>query len=238
MVFRRFSGLAVATLLAVMTLAGCSGDDGGEAATPGSGTGSSSATPGEAGSNRSSGSTSEPTEAETGPGGVVITAPGSEVEIPGAAVVAWDVGGDRAVARIKVTRFERATQKVFQDWVLDKDARNTTPYFVRLQVTNLARTDLGGQVLPIYGAAPDNVLLAPSTFKAEFRACPGAELPAKLKKGASTRSCLVFLAPQGDKLTGASFYPAEGVDPIAWTGTATRYDPTPQKPKKGDKVGD
>ncbi len=229
---RTLAASAAVSVLGLGALTACADDEpttGESASPPGSST-----EPTAAGSeDPSSAESSESAEGETGPGGVRITAPGSEVAIPGTAVVSWDLGGEQAVARIRVTRFERATQKVFKDWILEKDARRTTPYFARLKVTNLARTDLGGLVLPIYGAAPDNVFLSPSTFKAEFRACPDAELPEKLEKGRTARSCLVFLAPKGDRLSGVSFYPAEGVDPIAWTGEATRYDPTPKKDERG-----
>lgn len=230
---RTLAASAAASVLGLGALTACADDEPttGESASP-SGSSADAETTAEESDDPSSAESSQPAQGETGPGGVRITAPGSEVPIPGAAVVSWDLGGEQAVARIRVTRFERATQKVFQDWVLEKDARRTTPYFARLKVTNLARTDLGGLVLPIYGAAPDNVFLSPSTFKAEFRACPDAELPEKLKKGTTARSCLVFLAPKGDRLSGVSFYPAEGVDPIAWTGDATRYDPTPKRDKQ------
>lgn len=165
------------------------------------------------------------------PEDVELTEPGTALELTEPATVAWEAPDAKkvSVARIKILSFERAKIGVLRDWKLNKENRKATPYFVRARVTNLGDGGLGGQAVPLYAQAPDNVLVAASSFKGQFGPCSPAQLPTQLPPGDKAVVCLVYLLPDGEQATGVSFYPeldaGLGFAPIHWDGEATRFRP-------------
>jgi hypothetical protein len=88
-------------------------------------------------------------------------------------------------------------------------------------LTNVGRSDLAGQAVPLYLRDDRGRLGAPWTVGGDFTACQSGPLPEPFEAGASTEMCLVYLAPDDARITDMVFEPAEGYDPITWTGDVT-----------------
>lgn len=191
-------------------LASCSGSDAEPVAQP---TASDSETP-------SATATVEETPYLAVPEDVELTEQGSELEVGDTATVAWQP--DRktiGVLDVTVNRLEKTTFKQsFQGWKLDKETRESTPYFVRVTVENTGKSQLGGNRVPLYVVDGRNTLIESSTFSSKFKPCPSTSLPKKFGSGRSQKVCLVYLAPDGGKLTAVSFRPTQEFNPIVWTG--------------------
>jgi hypothetical protein len=219
-------GPSVLAAALVVTLAGCTGDSGGDA--------------------DGSGESGSPTTASASPylpvpDGVELTPEGTHIEYGDEAVVAWEPRQDLVgVLDLTVTKVERATtRKVLSAWQLTPAQEKSTPYFVHVAVKNVGDTDLGGRRVPLYGINDADLLLESTPFASSFRACPSTALPKKFGPGALEDVCLVYLAPDRGTLEGVSFRPVETFDPIYWTGEAERYvAPKPEKKKPGTKKND
>lgn len=215
------TGIAACVAAVVLALTGCSSDE--PAATGPTtpvATETSSPTP-----------TSRPTATRPPPylpvpQGVSLTEPGTRLRVGRAAVVAWKPTTKRiAVAKVRLLALEKASIDLFKEWDLEDETKKATPYFARARVTNLGRTDLGGLTVPLFAQAPDGVLLSPLTFEAAFEPCPVRALPEKFAPGKTGRICLAFMAQPKAPVSGLSFYPSDGFDPVTWEGRPTRYRP-------------
>lgn len=233
------ASLLAPALVAVLTLAGCSGgDSSNDDSAPDSSSGSSSGTPS---SSDSSSATTKPYLPV--PGGVELTAQGSALDVGQRAVVAYEPRQKQVgVLDIKVTGVEKTTfAKSFQGWQLDKATLSTTPYFVHASVKNVGRTDLGGRPVPLYIVDGRNTLIEASSFASSFKPCPSQPFPAKFKRGDRVKTCLVYLSPRHGDLTAVSFRPTQDFNPITWTGKVTTVGGEPkqgaksEQPKKGKK---
>jgi hypothetical protein len=218
-------------MVAVLTLGGCS-DGGSEEASTGS-SGSSST------SGSASGSPStEATPYLPVPDGVELTAQGSDLEVGDEAVVAYEPRqGTVGALAITVTGLEKTTfARSFQGWQLDKETRKTNPYFVRVTVENVGKTDLGGRPVPLYIVDGRNTLIGSSTFKSTFKPCPSTPFPKKFGHGDRVKTCLVYLSPKHGDLTAVSFRPSQQFDGITWTGELST--PGADEPKQGKQGKD
>ncbi|MDQ4055236.1 MAG: hypothetical protein M3237_21420 [Actinomycetota bacterium] len=165
------------------------------------------------------------------PVGVELTPQGSELAVGDSAVVAWEprqelVGVlDVTVTRLQLTSFEES----FDGWQLDAKTRRSTPYFVRVSVTNVGESDVGGRDVPLYAVGPADTLIQASSFQADFEPCPGnGVFPETFTAGVARDLCLVYLVPDGGRLAAVSFRPVQEFDPITWTGPI-------DKPKKSKR---
>ncbi len=225
-----FPGLVLSGVmaLAMVAMAGCSFDDGPtvEASEPAA---PRSTTP------------TEVTSALPVPFGIELTEPGTELGMGEEAVVAYqprrtEVG----VLEIAVGRLERTTfARSFQGWEMSKQDRRSTPYFVRATVTNVGQTDLGGDVVPLYGVDGEDTLLSAAQFATVFQPCPGWRFPRTFKHGEREKVCLVFLSPGEGDLTAVSFRPDPVQAPITWTGEIKRLRPegSDKGPRDKDRKG-
>ena len=195
---------------------------------------------------------SEPPEPEPYlpvPASVTLTQPGWALRIGEKATVAWKLPAPEkskkgkkatkaksrrpiAVVDLKVTAVEAVSLKEFAGWDLNKAARASNPFFVRATLKNVGRTNLSGVRMPLYIVDDTNTLIQMSTFEGDFKPCPSTHLPAGFKRGAKTRVCLVFMAPNGGRLTAVSFRPMPTFVPITWTGEIGRYEGKKSKKKK------
>jgi len=170
-------------------------------------------------------SESSPSDEETAylpvPEGVALTPPGTKLRVGDSAVVAWEPRQDLVgVLDVTVTRLVRTWfADSFEGWQLDDKTRKSTPYFVRVSITNVGETDVGGRDVPLYAVDPTDTLIQASSFQAKFEPCPGnGVFPKKFKPGDAKDLCLVYLVPDGGRLTAVSFRPVQEFDPITWTG--------------------
>ncbi len=168
------------------------------------------------------------------PAGITLTEPGSRLELKEEATAAWrprqDLVGvvDVSIRRIDVTTIKKS----LKNFRLSKEAKASTPYFVRAEVTNVGETDLGARQLPIYLLDSQGRLVAATGVDRAFEPCPGSTLPAIFAPGDEASSCLIFLVPEGRELQSVMFRPPEGVVPLVWTGKAK---PLVDKDKKKNK---
>ena len=95
-----------------------------------------------------------------------------------------------------------------------------------------AAGQIGRSAIPLWGLADDDTLIGASGFTTSFRKCPSGPLPRDFAKGASTRTCLMFLMPHGNKLVGVSYRPVMAEAPIVWKGTVVK----PAQKKKQKKA--
>jgi hypothetical protein len=222
-------GVLAVGLLAVGLLAGCSDDakkSSDDPATPtSSATGSSEAT-------------DSPTDIGylPVPAGVTLTAPGTALQLGDEATVAWQPRQDRVVAlQLTVDRIDKTSFKEsFEGWVVTPQMKGQTPYFVRVEATNVSDSDAGGLLVPLYALADSTSMYEPLSFqKQEFEPCPGGVLPDKLLPDKSAELCFVYLLPEGTALQSVAF---DLVDeqPITWSGPITAVEkPKKDKDKKG-----
>ena len=216
----RPSGIAAAVLGLGLLVASCSGEAEDDATPQPSPRPSSSgsATPSPA---------PEPDGYLPVPAGVTLSEPGERLSLKDPAVVAWQPRQDLVgVVELAVTRIERTTvQASLPGFDLDKQAKRSTPYFVRARVGNEGATDLGGRQVPLYFLDGAGVLVAPTGVARDFEACPGSTLPGVFAPGEETSTCLIFLVPKDASLQSIMFRPPEGVVPLQWTGKVTSPRP-------------
>ncbi|MEZ0578998.1 hypothetical protein [Nocardioides sp. MH1] len=228
---RRSGAAVLGGALAVALMAGCgdSGDSGSNS--------DESPTP----TTTSSGSADATETAATSylpvPAGVTLTPAGTDLRLGQGATVAWRPRQDRVVAldltvdRIDKTSFDES----FQGWVVTKEMKGQTPYFVRVRATNESDGDAGGLLVPLYAQVDDTSMYEPLAFqKQEFTPCPGGVLPEKLEPGKSADLCFVYLLPAGTELQSAAFDLVGELAPITWTGEITSIE-KPKKDKGGKK---
>ncbi len=221
----RLVGLSV---VAVLALSGCSGED-----DPSS---EPSATASVSGSASASVSASPAEPYLPVPAGVTLTDPGTELSVGDDAVVAFEPRQKKVgVLDITVTKLEQTTfKKSFQGWKLDATTRRSTPYFVQVRVENVGDSELGRTPIPLYVVDGNNTLIEASTFASTFRPCPSKPLPQEFAPGDRTKACLVFLAPDQGELTSVTFRPTQQFNPITWIGEIEKLgEKKGTKDKKG-----
>ena len=164
-----------------------------------------------------------PTESVSAPPGVTLTDPGSELKFGEAATVGFAPNANRSTAlRLRVRRIDQGRIGDLSRYDLDRAARASTPYYVKVGVANVGDGQIGRSAIPLWGLADDDTLIGASGFTTSFRKCPSGPLPRDFGKGASTRTCLMFLMPHGTRLVGVSYRPVMAEAPIVWKGTVVK----------------
>ena len=230
--------VALATA-AALSLAGCSsGSDDPEAQpstdasssmSPSSDSSDTSDTPDASDTSGSSAEVS-PTEAETGPKGVELTAQGTDLSFGDSATVPFELDRKRSSAlKLTVTGARKGALADFKGFILDdKYKRRANYYYVDVTVKNVGKKNVGGAAVPLWGVNGDNTLLPAVNFTTSFGPCASTPLPEKFRAGRKLDTCLVYLSPDKGALRSVSFRPDQAFDPIEWTGVI--------KPPKADNV--
>jgi len=169
------------------------------------------------------------------PTGVTLTEYGTELEFGQAAVVAYTPNAKkRTILEITVNSVKQVSVDEFSAYRLEDRTKKSTPYFVKVTVKNVGEGDVGQTPIPLYLA--DNrtppVLINPSTFDGvPFAKCPSPRLSASFGPGDSMDACLVYLAPDGGRISAMSFRAIQEFAPILWDGEVA-IATTAQKSKK------
>lgn len=171
---------------------------------------------------------------------ISLTGQGTALSVGDQAVVAFEPKQDLVgVLDVTVDSLESTTlKKSFSGWKLPDDLKTASPYFVRVSVTNVGETQLGGRGIPLYAVDGDDTLVEASSFVTKFRACPSTPLPKKFGPGDSTTACLVYLLPDAGDLQAISFRPTQDFNPITWSGDVVPYDPDAAKADSGKQGKD
>lgn len=177
------------------------------------------------------------------PADVTLTEPGTSLDLGEEGVVAFERRQDEiGVLAVTVDTIERTSfQESFQGWNVDDVTAARTPYFVRLSVTNVGDTDLGGSRLDnVLWADDGENLEAPNYYTAEqLPACSGGPLPAIFVEGATAELCQVYFIAPAHTFDAVAFRPFGGLAAVTWSGelTAVPKPTKPARPGKPDKKG-
>lgn len=156
------------------------------------------------------------------PDGVTLTEYGTELAYGQPAVVAYSPNAKkRTVLEITVNSVKQVSIREFRAYRLDDRTKKSTPYFVKVTVKNVGEGDVGQAPIPLYLA--DNrtppVLINSSTFAGvPFAKCPSPKLSASFGPGDTLEACLVYLAPDGGRISAMSFRAIQEFAPILWEG--------------------
>ena len=217
--------VACAAILAAATLA-LAGCGGGSSSTPVAGSSGSSGTSATSETTTKPAAGSSSADPAVTVQGVTLTDQGTKLKVGQAAKVSWHPNQKTTgVMKVSVTKLQKVPISAFSDWRLDPATQRSTPFFVHATVHNLGRTPLSGVPVPLYLLDARNTLLQPSTFRAQFPACPSTPLPAKFTRGKKASVCLVYFAPDHGKLVAVSFRPSQDFDAITWSGPLAKPKP-------------
>ena len=173
------------------------------------------------------------------PSDVTLTEPGTRLGLGEEGVVAFQRRQDEVgVLAVSVERIERTSfQESFPGWNVDAGTAARTPYFVRVKVTNVGDTDLGGLRLDNVLWGDDGTTLeAPNYYEADqLPVCSGDPLPTPFAADATAELCQVYFIAPTHALERISFPPFGGLDPITWSGELSPVQKPGKKGKK-DKV--
>lgn len=156
------------------------------------------------------------------PDGVTLTEYGTELEFGEAATVAYSPNAKKStILDITVNSVKQVSIAEFKTYRLEDRTKKSTPYFVKVTVKNVGEGDVGQTPIPLYLA--DNrtpaVLINPSAFDGvPFAKCPSPKLPVSFGPGDTLDACLVYLAPDGGKISAMSFRAIQEFAPILWDG--------------------
>ncbi|MCR1782273.1 hypothetical protein KVF89_06995 [Nocardioides carbamazepini] len=216
----------IAAGLALTALAGCGSDDGEDAkkqATP---------TPSATGA--------APEAYLPVPDDVTLTEPGTALGLGEEGVVAFQRRQDEVgVLAVSVRRIERTSfQESFAGWEIDGTTAARTPYFARVEVTNVGDVDLGGMRLDNVLWGDDGTTLeAPNYYGADqLPVCSGDPLPTPFAAGATAQLCQVYFIAPTRALERVSFSPFGGLDAVSWSGELSPVDKPGKKGRKDEKA--
>lgn len=154
------------------------------------------------------------------PAGVTLTTAGtSGLKVGTPATVVYQLG-DRAASAVTVTIADvtKGTIEDFRFFSLDEATKKSTPYYVAVGVKNEGPAGLGGAALPIYAVDSTTTNLPPNDIVGTFKPCPNPTLPESFLPGATADLCLVYLIPEGRKLTAVRLQTGSTADAITWGG--------------------
>ncbi len=151
------------------------------------------------------------------PSGVVLTRPGTDLDLgaPGTAVV--DLGDGAASAVTVVVRsVRRGSIEDFRFFSLDAQSRAATPYYVDVTVRNDGPAGLGGSSLPVLAHSDADVVYPASELVGRFEPCPSATLPGRFLPGSSARLCFIYLVPPDEKVVTIDLQPGDPAAAVRW----------------------
>ena len=217
----RHSGGLMAGVYAALAFAAV----GGALAGCGGGSSSSSASAPPAASSAASGSStsgsSTPGSSTSGSGAAV--APGTKLTVGQSAKVGYNPAGSTDKSKsstllVTVQSFEKGSLSDFGGIQLDASQKASTPYYVKVHVTNLGPhdVDVDGTAAAIEGVDTTGNNQSSVTFIGDFPRCPDRASTKPLGAGRGYDDCLTFLVPGG--ITKVSYNGTSGYidSPVTW----------------------
>ncbi len=150
-------------------------------------------------------------------------APGTKLAVGHSAKVAFTPAGSTnkskaSTLQVTVQSFDKGSLSDFNGIQLDATEKASTPYYVKVHVTNLgpANIDVDSSAAAIEGVDSTGNNQSSVTFIGDFPKCPDAASTKPLGTGKGYDDCLTFLVPGGIKrvsYNGTSDY----IDsPVTW----------------------
>jgi hypothetical protein len=218
----RMRAAALAALVVLLAVAGCSSEDKKKAkAEP-------KATP----------SVTLPTGNVTVPSGTTLTKAGETLKFGEPAVVAYQPNPQRSsVLQLSVDEVRQARITDFASYQLSAETKKSKPYYVVVTAKNLGTGDLSRTGIPLYAVDSTNSLNQQTSFNNTFAKCPSQPLPQGFTAGKSVKTCLVYVMRPGQSLVKVSYRPLQAFPPITWEGTILPPTPVKTPPHKKKKKG-
>jgi hypothetical protein len=208
-----YAALATAALGGALAACGGSGSSSSSASAPAASSSTAAST---------SPSTSAPTtSAAAGPGAAV--APGTKLAVGQSAKVGYNPAGSTDKSKsstllVTVQSFEKGSLSDFNGIQLDATQKASTPYYVKVHVTNLGPhdVDIDGTAAAIEGVDTTGNNQSSVTFIGDFPRCPDSASTKPLGAGRGYDDCLTFLVPGG--ITKVSYNgTSDYIDsPVTW----------------------
>jgi hypothetical protein len=152
------------------------------------------------------------------------TAPGTKLKVGQSAKVKYMPAGSTnkskaSTLQVTVKSFDKGSLSDFNGIQLDAGEKASTPYYVKVHVTNLgpASVDVDGTAAAIEGVDNTGNNQSSVTFIGTFPKCPDAASTAPLGTGKGYDDCLTFLIPGG--ITKISYNgTSDYIDsPVTWS---------------------
>jgi len=146
------------------------------------------------------------TTTTSGSGSAGIAAPGTKLTVGQSAKVHYTPAGstDKSKAStlvVTVQSFDKGTLSDFNGIQLDANEKASTPYYVKVHVTNVGPNpvDVDSTAAAIEGVDSTGNNQSSVTFMGEFRRCPDSASTKPIGAGHGYEDCLTFLVPGGIK---------------------------------------
>ncbi|MFD5464420.1 hypothetical protein ACFWIQ_16585 [Kitasatospora sp. NPDC127059] len=141
--------------------------------------------------------------AQAGP----TAAPGTTVKIGQAATIPFSSGSTKGTVSLTVTSIDKGDPADLTPLKLGDKAAGMVPYYVRFNVTNTGSTDLSfSSLTQVKGTLPDGSEASEVMLIGTFDKCPHPSFPKGFTNGQSITSCVLALAPQATKVSGAEYW--------------------------------
>ncbi|MBD0695157.1 hypothetical protein [Streptomyces sp. CBMA123] len=141
--------------------------------------------------------------AQAGP----TAAAGSTVKIGEAATIPFVSGSTKGTVSLAVTSIDKGDPADLTPLKLGDKAAGMVPYYVRFKVTNTGSTDLSfASLTQMKGTLPDGSEASEVMLIGTFDKCPHPSFPKGFTNGQSVTSCVLALAPQATKVSGAEYW--------------------------------
>jgi hypothetical protein len=222
---RRLLGAVLRASLAggvVIGIVGCGGGSGSTSTTTQASTTSGGQTAATAASTTTTASTATSAAASTTSG---VAAPGTALAVGATATVPYqpvaasEASKPKFKLQVTVSAIEQGSLSDFNGLKLDATQKASTPYYVKVKMTNVSDGDAGGEDNPaisIEGVDKTGETQQSVTFLGEFPRCEDKEPPKPFSHGKSFETCLTFLVPGG--ITKAAYTSTEPyiTSPVTW----------------------
>jgi hypothetical protein len=151
------------------------------------------------------------------PPGVTITPGGTRLAVGKPATVVYRVADGAASAiTVTVSKVTPGSMDDFAFFSLDAATKKSSPYYVRVSVTNNGPAGLGGVSVPLFALDSTNTNVPANDIIGTFKPCPTPTLPASFLPGATADLCRVYLLPEGRTLRSISLQTGATKDAIRW----------------------
>jgi hypothetical protein len=145
------------------------------------------------------------------------TPPGTTIRQDQHAKVLFLVNDQRkSLISMAVDSAHTGSTKDLTNFIMDGQAKSSTPYYVAVTLTNVGGGRIGGAPVPLYGVNGQGTLLPAADVRGSFKKCQADRIPRHLGKGESFSTCLMFLSPRHGRLTSVEFQYASDVAPVTW----------------------
>jgi hypothetical protein len=198
MMFGTLWGRSIGAALAAAALAGGLAACGGSSSSS-SATSAAAPSPATTASTANAAATTTPASSSGG-----IAAPGTKLSVGQSAKVNYNPAGSTEKSKastllVTVQSFDKGTLSDFNGIQLDANEKASTPYYVKVHVTNLgpATIDVDGSAAAIEGVDNTGNNQSSVTFIGSFPKCPDAASTTPIGTGKGYDDCLTFLVPGG-----------------------------------------